>query len=140
MRGSKLTHLRLNSAKFLSADCLEIVSIVCNNLTELSLRNASLRNITTSSLGRLRHLERLDLFHADYAEDQVMVLLKNNLNLKHINLAFGQVNMDDVSLTISQYNKKIVSIDMWKSHGLSAIGLLALATCSDLEEVDFGWW
>lgn len=91
-------------------------------------------------LSRFRRLERLDLFHADYAEEQIMTLLKNNRELKHLNLAFGQVNMDDVSLTISQYNKKIVSIDMWKSHGLSAIGLLALATCPELEEVDFGWW
>lgn len=135
-----MTHLRLNSAKFLNVNCLEVISIFCNHLTELSLRNASLRNLATVPLTRLRHLERLDLFHADYAEEQIMVLLKHNPNLKHINLAFGQVNMDDVSLTISQYNKKIVSIDMWKSHGLSAIGLLALATCSNLEEVDFGWW
>lgn len=107
---------------------------------ELSLRNASLRDITGNALTRFRNLERLDLFHADIAEEQIMILLKNNRELKHINLAFGQVNMDDVSLTISQYNKKIVSIDMWKSHGLSAIGLLALATCTQLEEVDFGWW
>lgn len=108
--------------------------------SELSLRNASFRNVPGNPLSRLRNLERLDLFNAKYVEDQVMVLLKNNLELRHINLAFGLVNMDDVSLTISQYNKKIVSIDMWKSHGLSAIGLLALATCCHLEEVDFGWW
>lgn len=115
-------------------------SLIQSSFPELSLRNASLRDITGNQLSRFRHLERLDLFHADIAEEQIMILLKNNRELKHINLAFGQVNMDDVSLTISQYNKKIVSIDMWKSHGLSAIGLLALATCMQLEEVDFGWW
>lgn len=91
---------------------------------------------------RLKNLERIDLFRASIAEEQILLLIKNNPNLKHINLGFGQnhINMDDVAITISQYNKSIISIDMWKSHGLSSIGLLALANCIELEEVDFGWW
>lgn len=69
------------------------------------------------------------------------MLLKNNRQLKHINLAFCQANMDETAITISQYNHDIRSIDMWKSRNLSSIGLLALATtCTELEEVDFGWW
>lgn len=68
-------------------------------------------------------------------------MLQNNPNLKHINLAFSQANMDQVAKTISQFNVHIQSIDMWKSRGLSSAGLRALAaTCSELEEVDFGWW
>jgi F-box and leucine-rich repeat protein 4 len=48
--------------------------------------------------------------------------------------------MDSVALQIAQYNKQIVSIDMWKSHTLTAVGLKALATeCHHLEEADFGW-
>lgn len=109
-------------------------------MVELSLRNASIRKITGNPFGPLRHLERLDLFHVDIDENQILLLLKNNPNLKHLNLAFSQANMDETSITISQYNKQIRSIDMWKSRGLSSIGLLALATtCTELEEVDFGW-
>lgn len=50
------------------------------------------------------------------------------------------VNMDDVALHISQYNKQLISLDLWKAHFLSAHGLIALAECQNLEEVDFGWW
>lgn len=74
-------------------------------------------------------------------EEQILLLLKNNTNLKHLNLGFSQANMDETAITISQYNKEIQSIDMWKSRGLSSIGLLALATtCTELQEVEFGWW
>lgn len=47
--------------------------------------------------------------------------------------------MDNVAIQISQTNLEIVSIDMWKSQVLSSLGLIALAKCSHLEEVDFGW-
>lgn len=110
--------------------------------TELSLRNATITTTDGSALMRLKNLERIDFFRTSIAEDQLLLLIKNNPRLKHINLGFGQnhINMDEVAITISQYNKSIKSIDMWKSHGLSSIGLLALANCAELEEVDFGWW
>lgn len=47
--------------------------------------------------------------------------------------------MDQVALFIGKYNKHIVSIDMWKSHALTAKGIQALSECHELEEVDFGW-
>lgn len=91
--------------------------------------------------GRFKNLERLDLFHVDIAEQNTMLMLQNNPNLRHLNLGFSQANMDQLATTISQHNIHIQSIDMWKSRGLSSIGLRALAaTCSELEEVDFGWW
>lgn len=31
-RGDNLSHLRLNSAKFLNASCIETLGIVCDNL------------------------------------------------------------------------------------------------------------
>lgn len=98
--------------------------------------------MNSTTLERFKNLERLDLFRANISEDQIKILLKNNPELKHINLAFGStlIDMDEIAITLSQNNKNIVSIDMWKSHGLSSVGLLALANCSDLEEVDFGWW
>lgn len=91
---------------------------------------------------KFKNLERLDLFRANINEEQIKVFLTRNPKLKHLNLAFGntQIDMDEIAITLSQHNKNIVSIDMWKSHGLSSIGLLALANCTELEEVDFGWW
>lgn len=109
--------------------------------SELSLRNASISRVTGNPFGRFKNLERLDLFRVDIAEPQIMLMLQNNPNLKHINLAFSQANMDQIATTLSRYNVHLQSIDMWKSRGLSSIGLRALAaTCSELEEVDFGWW
>lgn len=110
-------------------------------MLELSLRNALISRITGNPFGRFKSLERLDLFHVDIMEQHITLMLQNNPNLRHINLAFSQANMDQVAATIAQYNAHIQSIDMWKSRGLSSTGLRALAaTCSELEEVDFGWW
>lgn len=110
--------------------------------TELSLRSANLATVNSSTLEKFKNLERLDLFRANITEDQIKILLTNNPKLKHLNLAFAstQINMDEIAITLSQNNKNIVSIDLWKSHGLSSVGLLALANCTDIEEVDFGWW
>lgn len=108
---------------------------------ELSLRNASISRVTGNPFGRFKNLERLDLFRVDIADPQIMLMLQNNPDLKHINLAFSQANMDQIAITLSRCNVHLQSIDMWKSRGLSSVGLRALAaTCSELEEVDFGWW
>lgn len=48
--------------------------------------------------------------------------------------------MDEIAIQISKCNPEMVSIDMWKSFSLSAVGLMALSKCTQLEEVDFGWW
>ncbi|TMW49956.1 hypothetical protein DOY81_004947 [Sarcophaga bullata] len=142
-RGDSLTHLRLNSAKFLNASCIETLGIVCDNLRELSLRNCSTSPplLNFSCLANLKNLERLDLFQTIIESDLLLTMLENNPRLKHLNLAFCNVgvNMDDVALHISQYNKQLVSLDLWKAHFLSAHGLIALSECHDLEEVDFGW-
>ncbi|XP_031627657.1 F-box/LRR-repeat protein 4 [Contarinia nasturtii] len=138
--GKQVTHLRLNSVKFLSSNSLETVGMICDNLKELSLRNASISRVTGNPFGCFKNLERLDLFRVEIAEQQITLMLENNPNLRHINLAFSQANMDQVATTISRCNLHIQSIDMWKSRGLSSTGLRALAaSCSELEEVDFGW-
>lgn len=109
-----------------------------------------------------KSLERLDLFRSNIELDVLLMVLKNNPKLKHLNLgmnrkpaafrsnlmlkivllrtAFSELNMDEVSTQIANCNPDIVSIDMWKSHALSSVGLLALSNCTKLEEVDFGWW
>lgn len=114
---------------------------LCEINLELSLRNASFSRVTGNPFGRFKNLERLDLFRVDIPEPQIMQMLQNNPNLRHINLAFSQANMDLIATTLSRCNVHLQSVDMWKSRGLSSVGLRALAaSCPELEEVDFGWW
>lgn len=70
-----------------------------------------------------------------------MNLLRNNSNLQHLNLGFCNVsvNMDQIALQISKYNRNLVTLDMWKTHSLTSLGIRALAECTYLQEVDFGW-
>lgn len=142
-RGDNLTHLRLNSCRFLNASCIETVGIVCDSLKELSLRNYSIDPpiLNFSCLANLKNLERLDLFRTVIEPDLLLTMLESNRKLKHLNLAFCGigVNMDDVAVQIAKYNKQLISLDMWKSHSLSFKGLQALSLCHELEEVDFGW-
>lgn len=140
--GASLTHLRLNCCKFLNASCIELIGFVCDNLKELSLRNFTPSNGREfCALASLTHLERLDLFRCGIETQPLQRILRSNPRLKHLNLGLSNlaVNMDEVAQTLAQYNRDIVSVDFWKSHSFNSVGLTALATCSNLEEVDFGW-
>ncbi|XP_067642352.1 F-box/LRR-repeat protein 4 [Eurosta solidaginis] len=142
-RGDSLICLRLDSCKILNASCIETLGIVCDSLRELSLRNCSTDPplLNFSCLANLKNLERLDLFQTVIEPELILAMLENNRKLKHLNLAFCgiAVNMDAVAQRIGQYNQNLISLDMWKSRFLSAVGLEALSKCHDLEEVDFGW-
>lgn len=139
--GVHLTDLRLSSCQFINVTCLEVVGQVCQHLQELSLRNYLGNILNFHCVKNFRSLERLDLFRCNITADLLLMMLKYNPNLKHLNLGIAQPNlsMDEVAVQIAQYNRNIVSLDMWKSHFLSAVGLKALSTCEHLEEVDFGW-
>lgn len=56
-RGDNLTHLRLNSCKFLNASCIETVGIVCDNLTGKFVIEIStnLINLCRTESAQLRH-------------------------------------------------------------------------------------
>ncbi|EDW00550.1 GH11799 [Drosophila grimshawi] len=142
-RGDNLTHLRLNSCKFLNASCIETIGIVCDNLIELSLRNCGSDTplLNFSCLANLKNLERLDLFQTAFESELLLSMLEGNRKLKHLNLAFCgvSVNMDNVAAHLATYNTQLVSLDMWKAHFLSARGLQSLARCHQLEELDLGW-
>ncbi|XP_030382212.1 F-box/LRR-repeat protein 4 [Scaptodrosophila lebanonensis] len=142
-RGDNLTHLRLNSCKFLNATCIETVGIVCDNLTELSLRNCATDPplLNFSCLANLKNLERLDLFQTAFESELLLSMLEGNRKLKHLNLAFCgvSVNMDNVASHLATYNTQLISLDMWKAHFLSARGLQSIARCTQLEELDLGW-
>ncbi|EDW82748.2 uncharacterized protein Dwil_GK24976 [Drosophila willistoni] len=142
-RGDNLTHLRLNSCKFLNASCIETVGIVCDNLNELSLRNCATDPplLNFSCLVNLKNLERLDLFQTAFETELLLSMLEGNRKLKHLNLAFCgvSVNMDNVAAHLANYNTQLVSLDMWKAHFLTARGLQSLSHCHQLEELDLGW-
>lgn len=139
--GGNLEALRLNSCQFINITCMEVVGQICHNLQELTLRNYSGNILNFHCVKNFRSLQRLDLFRCNISSDLLLLLLKYNPELRHLNLGIAppHLSMDEVSLQISKYNPKMVSIDMWKSHFLSSVGLVALSTLSDLEEVDFGW-
>ena len=140
--GANLTHLRLNCCKFLNTSCIDRIGMRCTFLKELTIQNYHcLNDDDMTGLYGLTHLERLDLSRTDINTWTLTVILENNRKMKHLNLGFCgmNVNMDDVAVAIGKYNTGIVSLDMWKSHSLTSRGLLALSSCSDLEEVDFGW-
>lgn len=141
--GEHLTHLRLNSSQFLNTSCIETISITCFNLLELSLRNYM--NVTTDrdfvSLTMLKRLEILDLSRSGIDSPTLVNILSNNQNLQHLNIAFSpqNVSMDELCFQISLSNKDLKTIDMWKCHSLTTLGLRALSRCYLLEEIDCGW-
>lgn len=141
--GSNLTHLRMDSCKFLSTgSCLELIGSHCfENLRELTLQNYHPEAEDFSGLYYFRNLERLDLNRTTINTQSLLIVLARNEHLRHLNLAFCSmdVNMDDIALQISKYNRSLISLDMWKSHSLTSLGLEALSKCTLLEEVDFGW-
>lgn len=121
---------------------MEVVGQVCHDLRELSLRNYAGPILNFHCVKNWRSLERLDLYRCNISADLLLMLLKYNPGLKHLNLGIAppHLSMDEVALQIAQYNHQIVSLDMWKSHYLSSVGLKALAkNCAELQEVDFGW-
>lgn len=139
--GANLQVLRLNSCQFVNVTCMEVVGQMCHNLRELALRNYSGNILNFHCVKNLRNLRRLDLFRCNISADLLLMLLKYNPELRHLNLGIAppHLSMDEVAVQIATCNPKIVSIDMWKSHFLSSAGLKALASCEHLEEVDFGW-
>uniref|UniRef100_A0A336LTK7 CSON000981 protein n=1 Tax=Culicoides sonorensis TaxID=179676 RepID=A0A336LTK7_CULSO len=141
IHGQNLTHLRLNSCKFLNKQCLDVIGSMCKNLKELMLRNYVNNGHDFSSLSQLKELERLDLFRSCIETESMCQILVSNPHLKHLNLGLSSllINMDEVAVQISISNKQIISLDFWKSQSLTNLGLRALAECHNLEEVDFGW-
>lgn len=62
--------------------------------------------------------------------------------MRHLNLASmrDRVNMDEVAAELASSCPYLESVDFWKSRTLTATGVRALSHCTNLREVDFGWW
>lgn len=103
-----MTQLKLNSVSILNAACIDTIGRVCQNLSgkcecilkihdkpvsvlihfpELSIRNFPKTDLLDEScMGHFKNLERLDLFRSNIELDVLLMVLKNNRKLKHLNL------------------------------------------------------
>lgn len=141
--GKSLTSLRLNSAYFLRYSCLQAISIHCFLLSELSLQNYA--NMTAERnyqcLFYLSNLKTLNLSQSGINQPDLLNILKNNKNLEKLILSFPihQINMDEISIVIHSFNKKMKCLNFWKSSTLSNLGLRALSKSFNLEELNMGW-
>lgn len=141
--GKHLKNLRLNSAQFMNTQCLETISSMCPQLVELSLKNYA--NVTTdrdfSSLVRFRNLEILDMSRTGVDGMTLMHIVRENRELKHLRIAFSSQNFetDEVCFVLSSFNHRLLSLDLWKCHNLTTVGLRHLSNCSRLKEIDVGW-
>lgn len=139
--GKSITHLRMNSSHFLNTSCLETVGKNCYNLKELSIKNL-LNDCDFISLSLLTKLLVLDLSRTSINSVALLQVLKNNLNLEKLSVAFlsQSINLDEICSCIANYNRKIKNIDFWKAgNHLSSTGIRELSKCTLLEELDVGW-
>lgn len=69
-------------------------------------------------------------------------ILKKNPHIRHLNLAsmHDRLNMNEVATELGTSCTKLESIDFWKAQTLTVDGIRALTNCSNLREIDFGWW
>lgn len=140
--GGHLVHLRLNSCRYVDNCCVIKVAEKCKYLKELGVRGCrKISDLGFQSLSSLRNLEYLDLYRTQISLGPLKSILKSSLQLKHINVGSCThiSSMDDIAQTLATYNKELVSVDFWKTYGLTPVGVRALRKCRKLEEVDLGW-
>uniref|UniRef100_A0A8D8XHW1 F-box/LRR-repeat protein 4 n=1 Tax=Cacopsylla melanoneura TaxID=428564 RepID=A0A8D8XHW1_9HEMI len=140
--GKLLTHLRLDCCKFVDNVCVERIAQACRNLKELTLRNCSkIDSKGFAHLATISTLERLDLYRTSIETQPLVNILRNSPRLKHINLGscVKVSSMDEVAQALGEYNLHLISVDFWKTYSLTPVGVRAIARCTKLEEVDFGW-
>lgn len=133
-----LTHISLCNSKFANDS---IVATLGNlkELNEIRLKNCLAANFQPLSF--LNKLVVLDLYSTDIINNQLIPILKNNPNLKHINLDFCEhlENLDEIVKTVTINNKNLVGWSSWKVRTLSAEGVGYFGTCKYLEDLDLGW-
>ncbi|XP_066596983.1 F-box/LRR-repeat protein 4 isoform X2 [Prorops nasuta] len=132
--GSSLTHLRLNCCQFVNDNVIFEISRTCKNLKGITADGFS-------HLKTLKFLERLELYRTAIGTSTLCSILKNNTELKHLNLAgmHENMNMDEIATELGASCLSLESVDFWKGHLLTSNGVRALSYCTKLREVDFGW-
>ncbi|XP_045114039.1 F-box/LRR-repeat protein 4-like [Portunus trituberculatus] len=139
--GHQLTVLRLNNCHFIDNYCLYMISVVCPNLIELSMANCTkVDHLGFGELKKARALARLDLTRTHINFHTLQLLLQHASHLQHLSLNnCSQLDMDEVALTLATFNHRLVSLNAWKTRGLTQRGLRALACIPTLQDLDLGW-
>ncbi|XP_003437004.2 F-box/LRR-repeat protein 4 [Anopheles gambiae] len=135
--GRTLTHLRLNCIGVQHA--MSFVLLLCPELTELCMQNALLDNQRYQP-SVCKRLTVLDLSRAQCASETLLALLQQNPHLQHLSLAScDQSSLSDITHTIGEHNRALLSLKLWKTHALGAHGLVPLQHCTKLQELDLGY-
>ncbi|XP_063603354.1 F-box/LRR-repeat protein 4-like [Penaeus indicus] len=139
--GRQLTILRLNNCHFIDNYCLYMIANVCLSLEELSMANCSkVDHLGFGELKKARCLSRLDLSRTRIDFHTLQLLLQHAGQLRHLSLNnCTQLDMDEVALTLATFSRDLISLGAWKTHGLTARGLRALACIPTLQDLDLGW-
>lgn len=114
-----------------------------NFFSELCLRNCTgITNNGFTPLTNFKNLERLELYRTLVETDILCLILRKNPHIRHLNLAsmHDKLNMDDVATELAASCPELESADFWKAQTLTVDGIRALTNCSNLREIDFGWW
>jgi F-box and leucine-rich repeat protein 4 len=145
-----LTVLKLDSCNYLNGYLLRVIAVNCTELTHLSLRSCTnvqsdhdLTNYCFNELKSLKKLISLDLYRTLCDQESVNEILFNCNQIKYLNLGSCiRINdFDEICKTISIYCKQIKSLDLWRAYSLTPKGIYLLANnCTDLEDLDLGWW
>lgn len=49
------------------------------------------------------------------------------------------MRLEVVAEVVATYNKEIVTWSSWKTHSMTSLGVMYLARCKNLRELDLGW-
>ncbi|KAG7166594.1 F-box/LRR-repeat protein 4-like 5 [Homarus americanus] len=119
--GRQLTTLRLNNCHFIDNYCLYMIANVCLSLEELSMANCiKVDHLGFGELKKAWALCRLDLSRTRIDFHTLQLLLQHAGQLRHLSLNnCTQLDMDEVALTLATFNKGLVSLTAWKTHGIT---------------------
>nr|XP_045611770.1 F-box/LRR-repeat protein 4-like isoform X1 [Procambarus clarkii]XP_045611771.1 F-box/LRR-repeat protein 4-like isoform X1 [Procambarus clarkii]XP_045611772.1 F-box/LRR-repeat protein 4-like isoform X1 [Procambarus clarkii] len=139
--GRQLTILRLNNCHFIDNYCLYMIANVCLYLEELSMANCSkVDHLGFGELKKAWALSRLDLSRTRIDFHTLQLLLQHASQLRHLSLNnCTQLDMDEVALTLATFNRGLISLSAWKTHGITTRGFRALACIPTLQDLDLGW-
>ncbi|XP_061517026.1 F-box/LRR-repeat protein 4 [Anopheles gambiae] len=150
-RGATLTHLRLNC--FGVSVNLSRMLKLCPNLTELCMQSACIDNNYMFSHSYCGQLVTLDLGRTSVSIKMLNHLLQHNLGLQHLNLSYCTFPVLETLLTfcqryhlqssiirtIGEYNRQLISLNLYRTCIVTADALEALYNCINLKELDLGY-
>ncbi|XP_053663372.1 F-box/LRR-repeat protein 4-like [Anopheles marshallii] len=134
--GRSLTHLRLNSIGF--SDPTHFGISYYTNLTELCLQNAHVTDVLNLDI-ELTKLTRLDLSSAFIAPSSLISLLRRNQGLQHLNLSCCLLDSFRLTQTIGQFNRQLISLNLYKTRLCPEEDLIPLTNCTKLQELNLGY-